>query len=218
MKSFHVRVLVVFLAALLGPASMASEFVDGRPIFKDVTSSNSGIEMIVPFIEVFDTDADDYPNRIRMQFRIFDPDTDTKVYGNTRRRGEDLPPIPCVNPADYDYDWDLEFLGEGNSYTGILTVFYVECIETATGDYHERTNAYLYMANTGTANGNAWLRRWSQDAASAHITDWDVDSDEEIALVLVNETDTTETVTIKFLNKVSGNQEFSERYLFSTFD
>ena len=198
------------LALAFGASSVgASELVNLKPLVKDAIASNPGMEVIVPVIEEFDDNADFYPDRITVKFRVYAAGTLQKLLTTPQRRFNP-PANPCQNPSFTDWDWEADFIGEDNISTGISLVFEVECSESG-GGFEEGYGTFVYVANTGTT-GSGWAKTWSREAAAFDLVDWDDDGTLEVMVVLAHEVGNTETLRYVFLRKGNGVVESDRSY------
>jgi hypothetical protein len=200
------------IVSLALPFAASTALADGgintKPLLKESVAGNAGLELVMPSI-VETVNQNEYPTKITTKFKVYAAGTTNKLF-TTPQRKFTPPAHPCASPVWDDWDWDVTFIGEDNSHTGMAINFYVEC-ETAGGQFKEASATYLYMADTSQA-GSAWAEQYSRNLISVNLLDWDDDQQDEVHLIVSNEDDTTETAKVIFLDKLTGDQESSKSY------
>ncbi len=215
------RNLIVFGSLLLVAAFQnvaADEFLDLKPLLKEVVGSSPGMEMILPLIDEIDNTGDEYPDQMFFKFNVFNAGSTTLLFSTTPR-GFVPPAIPCTTPSFVDWEWEIEFLGEDNTHTGLGLLFGVECFDEADSTNKETFKTFFYMADTSTNGGVSWAQAWPWDSLAFELLDWDSDGQDEVVIYLVGESNTGTTnpsgvgeVRTVILNKTDGTPESDRRY------
>ncbi len=193
----------------------ADEFLDGKPLLKDAVSTSAGLELILPLIDEVDNTGDGYPDQIFVKFNVFTAGTTNRLFDSTPR-GFVPPSIPCTTVAtgSLDWDWDITFVGEDNTHTGLGLLFYTECFDESDGQFKEAIKTLFYMADTRSNSGISWAQAWPWDALGFEIVNWDGDAQEEVVIYLANENDVTGRAEARpvILRKADGTPESDRRY------
>ena len=191
-----------------GTAS-ASGLINAKPLMKELMNGSPGLEMVVPLIEEVDSNQDNYPDKIKVRFRVYAGGTTNNLL-STVQRNFTPPAAPCQNWQWLDWDWDVDFIGEEGKWTGMVLYYYVECQEIE-GGIEEAEAAFVYMAKTSDT-GTSWAKSWNRWMISAHIDDWDNDAQEEVSVILGVESNNTEKFRVIHMKKTSGNVESDKSY------
>jgi len=178
---------IAYLACASAVVS-ADEFAYVEPLFKDLAPGAPGGEItITPLLNWVDTDADGYPDKLKMAFNVWTAGTNTKLL-QTVKQTVTPPPLPCTLPLWVDDDLGIKFMGATSaSRVHMVLSANVECEETGTGEIKFADKAIWYsadVASTGASYAMAW-KDW--EVLGTNGVDWDGDGTKELQLILDKE-------------------------------
>ncbi|RDH87439.1 MAG: hypothetical protein DIZ78_02375 [endosymbiont of Escarpia spicata] len=188
-------------------SAFAGEFIGVDPLFKNGN-------LITPHFEMLDDDADDYPDRFKISFKVWTAGTTTYIR-RTRVRTFLFPQTPCTSPAWEDHDFDLKFTGTtAVSRVHTAVSLYSECEETGSGDYKESIRTVLYSGNVD--DGGSWMRTWAgPNLLGMNHVDWDSDGTNEMMVVMaVDKSGLTTSFSsrVVFVDPSNGTVESDKTY------
>lgn len=183
MKSASIAAL---LFALAMNAQAEINMLDLTPLYKDAVAANPGVEMIHPYLDYVDKDADGFMDLLRVSFNVH-PIGSTAALFNTTTVKVDFP-RPCVNPAEYTWSEivSIKFLGSDSSRSHLAVGLVAGCFEADPPfDYKEGFKTFVYSAAVDAPSGPVWQKTYYLELLSFDEVNIDGDADKELALGMV---------------------------------
>lgn len=187
----------------------ADDFIDTKALLKDAVVANGGNEFIAPLFVEIDNNADFYPDKITVRFRVYTAGSLNKLFATPRKNFTPPAQPSCANAFYEDWDWEPTFFGENNTHTGVGIQFLAECENSNT--HKEAHGAFVYVADT-RAGGSGWAKTWNQELLSVDFVDWDNDQQDEVKVVLGVLTNSEFKLRVIFLDKLTGAIEADRKY------
>jgi hypothetical protein len=182
----------------------SGEFAFVKPLFKDLTPGSPGDELtITPLLNWVDTDANSYPDKLKLAFNVWDAGTNTSIL-QTDKITVTPPPLPCTNPAYIDDDLGIKFMGaSAPSTVHMILGVEIRCEETGTGQFSENYKAIWYSANIVT--GSSYVKVWKDwEVFGTNDVDWDDDGNNELQLLLEKENAAGDTAKVRVVYMTYG--------------
>jgi len=219
----------ITIVCFLGSASThADEFTFVEPLFKDMTSAGGQEITITPLLIWTDTDADSYPDKLKLAFNSWAAGTNTQLL-QTSKKTVTTPTLPCTSPTWHDSDIRIKFMGQTDSYASHPspnTVYMIVELEAncgeAGGGEKSAYKTVLYagdVVTTGASSVVTW-KDW-EVAGTSDLIDWDGDGTRELQLVLTRETlaaDASKLRVIYMQHGVGGSVEADHLYSMESFN
>lgn len=185
-------ILALLLALGLNPPVHAEALTQGSlldlaPLFKESVASNAGIEMIHPYLDQVDADADGVMDSINLRFNVYPAESAARLFGTVTRKVNF--PSPCINPGDYRWSEisAIKFLGADSPRSHLAISLAAGCIEVdAPNDYKEATRTFVYSAAVDVPAGSVWQKVYDGvSMVSFDEVNVDGDADKELVLGLL---------------------------------
>jgi len=178
--------IAVLLIALAFDAQAQANVLDLTPLYKDVVASNTGLEMVHPYLDQVDKDADGVMDLIKIAFNVYPINSATPLFSTTIAKVDF--PSPCVNPDDYRWSEisAVKFLGTDSSRSHLAIGLAAGCTEADFPyDYKEAYKTFVYSAAVDAPSGSVWQKTYYIDLSSFDEINFDGDADKELALGMV---------------------------------
>jgi len=204
MKKLSKAGLVLCGAAFIHATAFAGEFLEMEPFFK------SG-RTITPQLELIDDNADSFPDRFKISYKVWTAGTTTFIR-RTRVRTFSFPASPCTAPLFLEGDLDIKFTGS-NSTDRVFTAasLITECEESGTFEFKEAFRALVYAGNVN--DGTSWFRTWNGiELLGCAEVDWDTDGTNELMVVMAVPKAASDSVRVVFLDPSTGAVESDKTY------
>jgi hypothetical protein len=174
----------LLLAIALNPSAHAQvTTLDLAPLYKDVVASNAGVEMVHPFFDFIDNDADGVMDAVGVRFDIYPANSTTRLFGTAKRKVDF--PKPCINPDEYQWSElvSVKFLGTDGPRSHVAIGLAGGCTEAdEPWEYKEAYSTFVYSAAVDSAAGSVWQAAYYIDLVG--FDEVNVDGDPEKELVL----------------------------------
>lgn len=162
LKSIATAVLALFAAAAQAEPYALLEM---SPLYKEVTDTNEGIELVHPYAKWNDTNADGYADTMLFRFDVYDVAGTVKLW-NTPGKVFTLPASPCVAPQwrEGPYLESFKFAGGNVVRSHVAMGIRVECQESAPPfEYKEAFKTLIYSADPGNAVSGVWVKGYNME-------------------------------------------------------
>ena len=194
----------------------ASEFAYVEPMFKDLTPGVPGDELtITPQLGWVDNDGDDYPDKLRLAFNVWEAGSKTKLL-QTDKITVNTPTLPCLAPTDIEEEVGIRLMGASSpNRVHMLVDIEVQCDDGVNFGL-EAEKAIWYSANVET--GSSYKRAWpGWGVFGSNSVDWDDDGNNELQLILENNTATGDTtkfrvIYMRFGGKVEADNTYNAEF------
>jgi hypothetical protein len=183
MKSASIAAL---LFALAMNAQAEINMLDLTPLYKDAVAANPGVEMIHPYLDYVDKDADGFMDLLRVSFNVHPIGSTAALFSTTTVKVDF--PRPCVNPAEYTWSEivSIKFLGSDSSRSHLAVGLVAGCFEADFPfDYKEGFKTFVYSAAVDAPSGPVWQKTYYLELLSFDEVNIDGDADKELALGMV---------------------------------
>ena len=182
-------ILALLLAFGLTPQAHAEALAQGSildlaPLFKESVAGNPGVEMIHPYLDQVDANADGVMDSITLRFNVYPAESATRLFGTPARKVDF--PSPCINPDDYRWSEisAIKFLGGDTPRSHLAISLAAGCIEAdAPYDYKEAYKTFVYSAAVDAPAGSVWQKTY-KGAGMSNFDEANVDGDADKELVL----------------------------------
>lgn len=204
----HSLHLAVLAAALAAAPAFADEFIDLRPLVREVAAASPGAETIIPFMVLRDTNADGNPDLFYIEYRVYKGGTTTFLHKSTGK-SVNYPAAACANPDYVEANFDnIKFLGNPGS-TRIHTAVSLNTNCSEAGNYKERYVTFLHSADLAVANNAGWSYQVARELIALDFVDTNNDGTFEVALhtgqlLVPDNYDAGENLVIRMMNATTG--------------
>jgi len=218
-KIFRTIICLSTIAVWQSAQSSDNDFVNWKPLLKDSVAGNPGLESIIPLINETDTDSDGVPNKVALAFNVWAAGTSTWLF-KTEKRVVALPLVPCADPdlVSIDAEDVIKFTNETGGRTNMIFAVNVHCEESGTGEGKDAYKTIVYSADVTKSpgeGGDSWIKSWNKEALSFNLLDWDEDSQKEIILTLIIDSETSSDARVMIFNQSDGTKEADNKYRIS---
>lgn len=178
--------IAALLFALAMNAQAEINMLDLSPLYKDAVAGNPGVEMIHPYLDQVDKDADGFMDLLKIRFNVHPIDSSAVLFSTTTAKVDF--PRPCINPAEYTWSdiVSIKFLGSDSSRTHLAIGLAAGCFEADFPfDYKEGYKTFVYSAAVDAPSGPVWQKTYYLELLSFDEVNIDGDADKELALGMV---------------------------------
>jgi hypothetical protein len=202
-KHHPTRITAGLLAALSGPV-VADEFIDARPLLRNVVAASPGAETIIPYMVLRDTNADGNPDIFYIEYRVYKGGTTTFLHKSKGKSAS----LPCAE--QYYFDSRTKFLGEpGSPRIHTAAELFTFCYDVTTGDYKETFLTLVFSADVSVAENAGWSYLVARQTSAFDFVDLDDDGQSELSLSTLYPIDPDnpaagENVVVRVMNATTG--------------
>lgn len=203
MSKFLKVVLLVCSAVFISNVSVAGDFSNVKPLFKDG-------KLITGAIEIIDEDLDGMPDRLKVSYKVWDVGT-KNLQLRTRKRKFPFPQATCLSPDWEDTDVRFKFSGANSANR----VHMAGEISTYCGEWDgEEIRKHRVVLYSGNINdGTSWAKTWPDyELEGMNSVNWDADGTDELMVVMRREKAGGMSVRVVFINPSDGVVESDKTY------
>jgi hypothetical protein len=151
-----------------------------EPLFEDFNAANAGPEIAIPYFKEVDTNADGYPDIIKLRFDVYTAGTNTLLYSSALKSFA-TPAIPSgctpTTPQDFNFSYNLTprareaqldsnaVLHNASPRVHAVLNMELRCLDGVSPDWVTSRNVGVYSADLSSAAGTAWSRIFTGVAA-----------------------------------------------------
>lgn len=158
---------------------------DVSPIFNDTVASSNGVEVIQPFLDFVDSDADGVMDSISVRFNVYPANSAVRLFGTPARTVAF--PSPCANPDEYRWSEvsSTRLIGRDSSRAHLAIELVAGCTESIFPfDYKEAERTFVYSAAVDAPGGPVWQKLYNYGVSSFNEANIDADAETELVLGL----------------------------------